>query len=451
MDVTPSQKTAPPPWATWIFDLGPGEEQCAALSDVPTRLLATSELGPAPVAWAVAAARRAADYILDVLPAFGGDAGAEQLVRRAVESTTLATLRAFVRRDLEALWPGVEPADATESYVRRGIPLDSVLRAIHLCQEHLTRELLTAMDRIGRPLSDVQAANEILFRCFDAFSANISARYSVESERWKRSTAALRGELIDTVLAGHSIDSGQISAALDYDLGGPHVATVVWLTAPYVQAGAHDELEGALERWDRELGAESSLRRWTGPSTVHQWHRDPAGVVDKALRRLPESPLPARRARVALGGRATGVSGFRDSHTRALRAADVGRIAGSRLGWLVDYESVELIALLAQDPERTRAFVRRLLGPLAVDGRRPQELRETVEVYLDVQRSVAQAARRLHTHRNTVVYRIKKAESLLGHDLRELAPVDLRVALHVAAVLGPAVLDVEPEEREWTS
>jgi DNA-binding PucR family transcriptional regulator len=450
VDATTS-KITPPAWASWVLDLQPGEgEEADPLSDAPTRRLATSELGPEPVAWGVVTARHAADYILQILPVFGGDAAAEQLLRRAVESTILATLRAFVHHDLDALWPGAEPADATDSYVRRGIPLDAVLRGIHLCQERLTRQILTEIDRLGRPVADAQAASELLFRCFDQFAANIAARYSLEAERWSRSTAALRYQLIETVLSGESIDSAQISAALDYDLGGPHVATVVWLDAPFAQLGAQDELASALDKWDRELGGGASLRRWTGPSTVHQWHVDPSGRVLKAVRGLSESPLPARRARVSLGGRAAGVTGFRDSHARALHAAEVGRLAGPQLGWLIDYENVELVALVTADLDRARAFVRRALGPLAEESPRGGELRETLATYLEVQRSVAQAARLLHTHRNTVVYRIKKVEALLGHDLGDLSTVDLRVALHVAAVLGPTVLDHESEEERWT-
>ncbi|MFC4945439.1 PucR family transcriptional regulator [Pseudonocardia sp. GCM10023141] len=435
----------------WVLALrAPADETPEPLSDSPTRRLAASELGAGPVEWAVVIARSAADYILEILPVFGGDAAAEQLIRRAVESTTLATLRALVGHDLDALWPGAEPADATDSYVRRGIPMDAVLRGIHLCQERLIHQLLHEIDRMGRPVADAQAASELLFRCFDQFAANIAARYSLEAERWSRSTAALRSELVVTVLAGGSIDAAQISAALDYDLDGPHVGSVVWLDAPFAQLGAQDELTVALERWDRRLGAKAVLRRWTGPSTVHQWHHDPDGVVLGNVRRCAESPLPSRRARLGLGGRSDGVAGFRDTHARALRAAEIGRLVGSERGWLVDYETVELVALVAADLDRARAYVQRILGPLAEDNPRAGELRETLQVYLEVQRSVAQAARRLHAHRNTVVYRIKKIEALLGHAIGELASLDLRVALHVAGALGGVVLDHGAEEGMWT-
>ncbi|GAA1016366.1 hypothetical protein Aple_020330 [Acrocarpospora pleiomorpha] len=434
------------PVTRWLLELTPPEgEPVEPLSDAPTRTLAAAELGPGPVAWGVATARRAADHIIVILPAFGGDLAAEQLLRRAVESTTLAMLRAFLHGDIEALWPGAEPADATVSYVRRGIPLDLVLRGIHLCQEIITRDVLAEIEHRSLPVTDAQAANELLFRCFDLFGSNIAARYSLEAQRWSRSTAALRAELIGNVLSGSALDAKQVSAALGYPLDGEHVASVVWLDAPYAHSGAEDELEAALDRLDRRLGGPASLRRWTGPSTVHIWH---AGGVYKGLRSLAESPLPARRARMALGGRARGVAGFRSSHARALHAARVAALAGPRLDWLCDYEDVELVALVTGDLEFARSFVRRMLGPLAEDSPRASELRDTLAEYLEVQRSVAQTARHLHTHRNTVVYRVKKIETLLGKELSALPRVELQVALRTAAVLGEVVLDNEIDKEE---
>lgn len=425
----------------WLLELAPGEGATAEpLSDAPTRTLAATELGAAPVAWAVATAARAADHILEHIPAFGGDAAAEQLLRRAVESTTIAVLRAFLHGDPETLWPAAEPADATASYVRRSISLDSVLRAIHLCQETITASILAEIDRRGRPVTDAQDANELLFRCFDRFGANIAARYSLEAERWSQSTATVRAELIDRVLSGAAVDGEQISAALGYRLDGRHVACVVWLDPSYAQAGAQDELDAALDDLDRRLGRPRSLRRWAELSTAHVWYEDPDGSVHRALRGLDESPLPARRAQVAVGGPGGGIAGFRGSHARALSAARVAGYAGARAAWVTDYADVELVALIAADLDMARSFVRRMLGPLAADDPRAAELRETLEVYLDVQRSITRAARRLHTHRNTVVYRIKKIEEVCGADRLTDHALELAVTLRVVSRLGALVL-----------
>jgi DNA-binding PucR family transcriptional regulator len=48
-------------------------------------------------------------------------------------------------------------------------------------------------------------------------------------------------------------------------------------------------------------------------------------------------------------------------------------------------------------------------------------------------------AKELYVHQNTVAYRVKRAEELLGRRVTENS-VELTCALTLAAVLGPAVL-----------
>ncbi|SKG72169.1 regulator of polyketide synthase expression [Mycobacteroides abscessus subsp. bolletii] len=426
-------------WRSWIFELsGDGVDRVEPLSDAPTRQLVRTELGDGPVNWAVGTARDAADYILDVLPVFASDPAAEQFIRRAVEATSLGTLLAFAHRDADALWPQAEPADATSAFVRSGIPMDAVLRGIHICQEYLTRAILTEIDRLDRPLAHAQAASELLFRCFDQFSANVAALYSVESGKWSRSTTALRNELITNVLSGQLSDVVQVSKALDYDLEGSHIGAVLWLDGQIAQPTVPDDLKTALETFDHKLRAGPILRQWVSPSLVHQWHLDPADSVTDALHQVDCPPAP--HVKMAIGTRAHGIAGFRVTHSEALRAHKVSRIAGDRLGWLVPYEQIELCALLVSDLAAAKSFVSRALGALAEDNPRAEELRLTLSVYLEMRRSVAQASRILHTHRNTVVYRIKKIETVLGLRVEELASVEIHVALHVARTLGPVVL-----------
>jgi DNA-binding PucR family transcriptional regulator len=48
-------------------------------------------------------------------------------------------------------------------------------------------------------------------------------------------------------------------------------------------------------------------------------------------------------------------------------------------------------------------------------------------------------ARQLFVHQNTVAYRVKRAEELLGRRVTD-DPIELTCALTLAAVLGPSVL-----------
>jgi len=45
------------------------------------------------------------------------------------------------------------------------------------------------------------------------------------------------------------------------------------------------------------------------------------------------------------------------------------------------------------------------------------DLYDTLRTYIDCERSLSQTAAALYTHRNTVLYRIRKCQDLLGDDL----------------------------------
>ena len=78
--------------------------------------------------------------------------------------------------------------------------------------------------------------------------------------------------------------------------------------------------------------------------------------------------------------------------------------------------------LLTQDAELARNFMVRELGTAAESTAAAAELRETVATYLSFDRSLAKAAEHLHVARNTVAYRVKKFENLIGRD-QEIRPV----------------------------
>jgi DNA-binding PucR family transcriptional regulator len=69
-------------------------------------------------------------------------------------------------------------------------------------------------------------------------------------------------------------------------------------------------------------------------------------------------------------------------------------------------------------------------------------LSETLRAYLDEGASHGRAAVRLGIHENTVRYRIRQIEDLLGRPVGA-ADLELRVALSLAA-LGPALAGEEP-------
>jgi len=159
----------------------------------------------------------------------------------------------------------------------------------------------------------------------------------------------------------------------------------------------------------------------------------------RATRRL--DPLPSQPFAgmgLAIGLPAPGVAGFRASHEQALAAAQFGM--ASRSGrWLFDYAEVDMLVMLSTRPDLAWQFTRRELGGLAGPGDTAATLRATLKCYLDTERSLSTAAEMLHVARNTVAYRVQRAEQLRG------APIDVRrmqlqAALALAEELGDAVL-----------
>jgi DNA-binding PucR family transcriptional regulator len=134
---------------------------------------------------------------------------------------------------------------------------------------------------------------------------------------------------------------------------------------------------------------------------------------------------------VALGSAAAGEAGFRDSHLAAREAQRIGRALGEPGVHL--YADVEVLALLTASPERAARYMRQTLGALAGTDAKMAELRETLRLYLSYGRSRAQAAEKLFVAPNTVAYRVKRAEELLGSPLPE-DHLPLRLALEIARV-----------------
>ena len=83
------------------------------------------------------------------------------------------------------------------------------------------------------------------------------------------------------------------------------------------------------------------------------------------------------------------------------------------------------------DLEQARTFVQRELRGLAGDDDLTARLAATLRTYLDEHSSRSRTAKRLGIHENTVSYRIKQAEEILGRSVDQRT-LELRVALALA-------------------
>ena len=138
--------------------------------------------------------------------------------------------------------------------------------------------------------------------------------------------------------------------------------------------------------------------------------------------------------RAAIGTIHEGVAGMADSHDEALVARRVAELRAVRAGTVVGYRAADLTALLTADPVEAVRFAAAELGELLADTDVAARLRATVRVYLEENLSQVRAARRLGIHQNTVVYRVKRVEELLGHAVDERR-LQLEVALRLSEMI----------------
>ncbi|WP_084463890.1 PucR family transcriptional regulator [Microtetraspora fusca] len=127
------------------------------------------------------------------------------------------------------------------------------------------------------------------------------------------------------------------------------------------------------------------------------------------------------------------------AYGQALKAARVGRqLHGAGAVAHFDELGVYRLLSLVNDTEELHAFVRETLGSLAGDGDAENaDLRRTLQVLLETNLNVAETARRLHFHYNTLRYRIGKLERMLGNFTEDAhLRLNLTLALHVLRMRG---------------
>jgi sugar diacid utilization regulator len=265
--------------------------------------------------------------------------------------------------------------------------------------------------------------------------------------------ASLRDEALDALLTGtYAGEASMLSRAsqLGHDLRLPHV--VIWIMlAPFagdaeVSNGgaplivrAAEALGSALSAWTRVRAGEI-VALISAPGAGASERTDLAEQGEAALRRIlgdggtAESPIwwagMGEVARSPLEVRRSAAEA-QDTARLGLLVVGPGHIART-----ADLGVYRLLLALDKSGD-LQPFVERELAPLRNTARKEDHLLETVEVYLACNGNLSEAARQLHLHRNSLLYRLHHIRDLLGHDLEN---PELRLALQLA-LKGRRVLD----------
>jgi len=336
----------------------------------------------------------------------------------------------------------IEAAEWVRGLVRRGIALPTLLRAYRLGHgwlwDHLSQLLTEREDEIGALAVARDQASAYLFTYIDRISGVLVEAYGTEQERVARSAEQLRAETVRSLLADEIVDADVASRRLRYELDRHHLA---------LQISSRTTETRGLERVAEELVEIAGL---AGPlvvpatlATYDVWGASAEPIATAALAALA-SFTPPEGVRIAVGRPGHGIAGFRRSHAEARQAARVAAIAGTTAADVTTYDRVEVVSMLCGDLPRARDFVAGRLGPLAGDSEAMARLRETVLAVIVAGGSTSKVAKDLYLHQNTVGYRVRRAEELIGRRVTDDL-VGIVTALTLADALGPAVLRAEDE------
>ncbi len=135
---------------------------------------------------------------------------------------------------------------------------------------------------------------------------------------------------------------------------------------------------------------------------------------------------------------AEGLGDLPEAYRQAQRAVEIGRrVHGG--GSVTRFDQLGLHRLLALVPDGAELtlFAADVLGPLAERTPEAADLRETLQVLLDTNFNVAEAARAQFFHYNTMRYRVGKLQRILGPVATDPhLRLDVAVALRALEIVG---------------
>jgi DNA-binding PucR family transcriptional regulator len=381
------------------------------------------------------------DYTSERLPELLASVEALEVNRASTE----ASIRDFA----EVLQTGADPAETarltppTLAYAQdgaqHGIPLTTLMRSYRLAHAATSRHFNAILQRRARNADERNLAAELgsawMFAYVDAALCLVEQVYTAERDRWLRSAAASQAETIDTILAGRPIDTEVASRRLRHDVRRVQVAAIAWLESHEEGRNTQAVLEAAIRDISAMIGDHKPLVHSLGILSVAAWLGSHSDVPSKVLDELRFRTETAPGVRVAVGEPARGIAGFRATHFEALEAQRIARLANRPVGSVTRYHNVSLRALATVDIQQAGVFVRRELGRLGSTDDTTRRLAATLRTYLDENCSRGRTAKRLHVHENTVAYRIRQAEALLGRSL-DKRTLELRAALALAELVA---------------
>jgi PucR C-terminal helix-turn-helix domain/GGDEF-like domain len=325
---------------------------------------------------------------------------------------------------------GVEAARATgRRRAEQGMPLPTILRAYRIGGRYVWDTLVEHAKDSDESRDALLGAAADVWMIIDDYSVALTEAYrATMAERARRDTR-VRTAMLNTLLDGHAGEGSRLWEAAAA-LRMPHHGSFVVVAAETPALG--DEALPGVEAVLRQADVVSAWRLEAGVQV---------GVISLPAR-YPVQKVCGKLAERALGR--VGVSqpyARLDRTAQAVRQARVACAAATpRSRELIRYEQHPVAALLAGVPEAGGFVAHAILGPVfALNVQDRDILLDTLRAWFDAQGSASAAAAQLHVHRNTVHYRLRRIERLIGRDLTDPKAVgEVHLALEATRILDVA-------------
>ncbi len=401
---------------------------------------------------AAAVSRRAAavsedvyEVILREIPELRDDKSVLTLLASSVHSNIGTCLQVMQHQiDLSAVQAPAAAVEYARRRAQRGTSLTALLRAYrlgHACFfDWLLKELARQADEAQMVTAATLSMSKIVAGYVDQTSEEIVAAYTRERENWLRNRSTARAARIRDLLSGERVNVSVTEGILGYRLRQYHVGVVCWASDAAATEDTITRLEYAVSQVAGKAACSDPVFLPRDVSSAWAWL--PLGIRDRFDAAGASVAGLDGDIHFAFGDAAKGTAGFRLTHRQAVAAQEVALAAGSPPR-AVAFSEVAPVAMMLGSPDLLRAWVLSTLAGLADDDEHHARLRETLLVFLRSGGSYKATAEQLMLHKNTVQYRIRKAEESLGRAVGENR-YDVELALQASRWLGLSVLQHGP-------
>ena len=409
----------------WDGDLGP-----ASLA-VPEVQQLRSRLGDGATRWVAGAVEQS----LGALHGQIHDSLAPwPLIRTYARHVLTTTLLSIAGEDELPAATGTIDRQIAEDIVARDIPLSDITQALRRMQrEWLSLLIDAAVDAGPDGIRLVPGLATSVTGAMDSWISVATDAIVDERRRVYLAEQVRSRSVIESLVAGGPVDADAATRLLRIPLIGWHLSCAIGV--PPGGAVERRILDGVVHLFTRFVGSDRMLRYETNAGKVHLWvTTDLPGRAP----RVEDLHVPSSLL-VGIGESHPGADGFRRTYLEASDALWLAASLGNKGG--VSYGDAALAIVLSRDEERARWFVQHELRGLATDSPEMAEMRQTLRTFFDTRMRIAPAAERLFLHRNTLINRLERIQSVLGHGVAE-RPAETQAALVLAELFTQRLDDL---------